>query len=112
MTDLWTIEQRLWLDGVEAYEELMATECVMAFGPTGILRNDAIVESIRQAPRWSDVELLDRAEVHHGRDIAVLAYRAHGERITGPAYEAVCTSTYIRENDKWRIAQHQQTPLS
>ena len=77
----------------------------------GVTGNDAIVESTRQAPRWAAIEMSERTEVHHGRDIAILAYYAYAHLNSGTAYRAVCTSAYIREDDEWQIAQHQQTLL-
>lgn len=111
MTDIWEYELRLWLDSAQAYDELMAPQCVMAFGPMGIMLRNDIVASLRQAPRWVAVTMRDKVEICHGPGTVVLAYRACGERDSGVTYEALCTSTYIRENEVWRIAQHQQTPV-
>jgi hypothetical protein len=110
VTDLWKIERRLWLEGAEAYEEVMATLCIMVFGPSGIMQRDDILESLRNAPRWSDVELSERSESFRD-EVAILAYRAVGEREDDAPYKALCTSTYVREGNEWRLAQHQQTPV-
>ncbi len=112
MDELWTTEHRLWLDGAGAYGELMAPRCVMAFGPMGILEDDAIVESLRGAPRWTQVEMADQVLAQPTPDVAVLAYRAQARRDGAEPYAALCTSTYLRIGEGWRIAQHQQTPLA
>jgi hypothetical protein len=112
MDDLWTIEHRLWLDGAEAYGELLAPRCVMAFGPMGILEDRAIVESLRGVPRWTTVEMAGQVLAQPTPDIAVLAYRAQARRDGAEPYAALCTSTYLRIGGRWRIAQHQQTPLA
>ena len=111
MDDIWTTERRLWLDGADAYAELMAPHCVMAFGPMGVLQDGAIIDSLRKAPRWSDVTMQDRVLAQPNESVAVLAYAAEGRRDGAEPYRALCTSTYIRMGDTWRIAQHQQTPL-
>ncbi|WP_240512304.1 hypothetical protein [Pseudoruegeria sp. SK021] len=45
-------------------------------------------------------------------NIAVLAYRVSAERRGELIYEALCTSTYLKDDDKWLRLAHQQTPLS
>src|SRR5690606_2010600 len=40
MADLWSVERRLWTEGVGAYERLLATACTMVFCPTGIMHRD------------------------------------------------------------------------
>lgn len=109
--DFWKTEERLWREGAAAYEELLTGDGIMVFGPVGILERDRIVESIRAAPRWSAIEMSDQIVREHGGQVVILAYRARVDREGGGAYEAYCTSTYIREGDVWRIAQHQQSPI-
>jgi hypothetical protein len=105
------MERRLWTDGVEAYEELMAEDCTMVFGPMGIMQRGDVIESLGQAPRWSEVTISKGSEKVHGQATAVLAYHARAKKEDGDSYEAVCTSTYIQEGGHWRIAQHQQTSV-
>ena len=111
MDDIWKMERRLWLEGIEAYADLMAPECVMAFGPMGVLEGQAIIDSLRDAPRWSDVVMSAQVLKHPSGDVAVLAYQAEGNRDAASPYRALCTSTYLRLDSGWRIVQHQQTPL-
>ena len=112
MTDLWSNERRLWLEGVDAYAELMAGECTMVFGPVGILGRQAILDSLRDAPRWDEVSLSAQVRAVHGQRTVVLAYRVSASRdAEGDAYNALCSSTYVFENSQWRLAQHQQTPV-
>lgn len=112
MSDLWLNERRLWLEGVEAYEELMWTECIMAFGPTGIMRNEQILESIRRAPRWSDIEMTEQIATTPAENLAILAYKATATRHDASRYEAVCTSSYVCVDGYWWLTHHQQTPVS
>lgn len=112
VTSLWNSERRLWLEGIGAYEELMAPECIMAFGPMGLMRNQQIIESLRAAPRWSEVEMTDQAATRPAEGVAILAYKAHGIRDGARAYEAICTSSYVCVDGYWWIAHHQQTPIS
>lgn len=111
MSELWDIERRLWLEGSEAYDQLMTPDCVMAFGPTGILQGQEILESLRQSPRWSDVQMSDQLEARPADDIAILAYRAAALRDGAQPYVAFASSTYVCIDGYWWIAQHQQTRL-
>jgi hypothetical protein len=111
MDELWTIERDLWLAGVDAYETRMAPQCLMVFGPMGVMERGAILDAVRQAPRWSEVAFDQRQSIAPADDIAVLAYRATGSRDGAEPYRALCTSSYIRSAGRWLIAHHQQTPL-
>ena len=108
MDEIREIERRLWLEGAEAFERHMAVECIMAFAPMGVMRNATIVGSLREAPRWTGVTFSDEAFARPAETVAVFAYRAAAQRNSAD-YTALCTSTYVRADGEWRIAQHQQT---
>lgn len=112
MADIWNSERRLWLEGTGAYEELMASDCVMAFGPMGAMGRDEVLESLREAPRWTDVVMTDKAKAVPAENVAVIAYHVRSKRPGAEPYEALCTSTYVRIDGQWMIAQHQQTSVS
>ncbi len=107
---LWSFEERLWLEGADAFEDLLHPECVMAFPGVGLMFGQAILDSIRDAPRWSRVEMDLRQVGRAGPDAVVLGYRAAGFRDRSDPYRCYCTSTYRRDAQGWRIIQHQQTP--
>jgi hypothetical protein len=114
MTDeeAWRAEERFWTAGAEHYREALDPACVMALpAPAGIMHGAGIAQSLADAPRWSSVTM---AEAHVGRpapDLLVLAYKARGLRDGAAPYEAYCTSTYRDAGDRWRLVQHQQTPV-
>lgn len=112
MSDLWGSERRLWVEGVSTFEELMAPECVMAFGPMGIIQNDQIIDSLRHAPRWSDVEMTDRTRTNPSNDLSIIAYRARATRDGAEPYEAICTSSYVCVDGYWWLTHHQQTEVT
>ena len=111
---LWQRERDFWLSPAADHAAGLSPHCLMAFAPpTGILRGrEAVLDSLRAAPRWTAVEFeqctLERADP----DTAVLAYRALGSRPGAPAYCAYCSSTYRRDGRDWRLIQHQQTPIT
>ncbi|MBZ8131714.1 hypothetical protein CLD20_00370 [Afifella sp. IM 167] len=108
----WELEERLWLEAPGVYDVTLGEGCIMAFrSPVGLLQGADIVKSVAEAPRWTCVAITER---HLGRpdgDTVVLGYEAEGRRDGADPYRAICTSTYRRYKDGWKIVQHQQTPL-
>ncbi len=114
MTDdeAWRAERRFWTGGEDHYREALDPACVMVFpAPAGTIAGPAIAESLAGAPRWASVEMAERHIGRPATDLLVLAYKAHGVREGATSYEAYCTSTYRRDGDRWRLVQHQQTPV-
>lgn len=112
MHEVWRIERSLWLDGPSAYEAHLADECIMAFGPMGILKRQEIIASLNGAPRWTTVDMTRTTLVTPGDSIAiVIAYQAEAHRDGSTPYRALCTSTYLVLGGVVKLAQHQQTPL-
>jgi len=109
--ELWDTERSLWLEGVDAYDRHLATEAVMVFGPIGIMDRKAILASLKDAPRWSHVELSQRTTISPSPDVTVFAYGAEAKR-GDETYSALCSSTYLRIGQDWWLAQHQQTPAA
>lgn len=114
MTDddaLWDLEERFWTQGAENARHMTSKNAVFVFPyPTGILRGDALWREADVAKRWRSVVISERYLTRHG-PIAVLAYRVSGERGTEPIFRALCTSTYLKDEDSWLRLSHQQTPL-
>lgn len=108
--DLWALEERFWTDGADSARTLTAKGAVVVFPyPAGILQGNAVWGDEAVAQRWRSVEISERL-VTLKNDIAVLAYHVSAERAGTPIYEALCTSTYLRDDDKWLRMAHQQTP--
>lgn len=112
VTDFWRIEERFWLAGEEFFRQRLDAECMMVFPePVGILAGNAILETLKDAPRWDSVQMGDRRTALTD-DLAILAYSAEGRRDGKQRYRALCSSTYARRGGgDWRLIQHQQTPV-
>lgn len=106
----WKIERRFWLEGSSAYDDLLDPACLMVFPGVGVMRAADVLASLKLAPRWSSVEFSDEALSRPGSDVIVLGYSAEGHRHGSGPYRCLCTSTYRREGERWRLVQHQQTP--
>ncbi|MEE4347324.1 MAG: nuclear transport factor 2 family protein [Paracoccaceae bacterium] len=115
MTDestLWEMEERFWIEGADAARRMSAKGAVFVFPyPAGILQGDALFRESDVAQRWRSVEMGERHISRHG-DIAVLAYRVTAERGDLPIYEALCTSTYLKDDKTWMRLSHSQTPVT
>lgn len=109
---VWGLEEAFWLQGQEAFALHMADGCMMIFPePVGVMMGAAIIESLEGAPRWTSVQMSERAIRRFVDDCLCLAYRARAERDgTGP-YHALCASTYVLIGGKWRLALHQHTQV-
>jgi hypothetical protein len=76
------------------------------------MRNEQIVESLREAIRWSGVEMMDRSICTPAENVTIIAYRAHARRDDAEPYAAICTSSYVCVDGYWWLTHHQQTPVS
>lgn len=116
-TDLVDLEREAWralsTDGetaAEHYERVLAEEVLMLL-PGGLVIDDrrAVIDSMRGAP-WESFELSGERVIVLGDRTAVVTYRATAHR-PDQDYEALFSSTYVREGCEWRLALHQQTPV-
>ncbi len=109
--DLWDLEERFWTSGAESARQMTAKDAVFVFPyPAGILQGDALWREKDVAQRWRSVVMSERS-LSVQDNIAVLAYRASAERSGEPIYEALCTSTYLKDDNKGLRLTHQQTPV-
>ena len=116
-TDLVELERSAWQalassgeDAAAFYERVLADRVLMLL-PGGLVIDDRaqVIDSMRGAP-WDEFDLSGERVVPLGDDSAVVAYQARARR-GDTTYEALLTSTYVREDGAWRLALHQQTPL-
>lgn len=108
---LWRMEERFWTDGSEGARHMAAKDAVFVFPyPAGILQGDALWREKEVAQRWRSVVMTERY-LSRKDGIAVLAYHVSAERSGEPIYEALCTSTYLKDDTEWLRMSHQQTPV-
>ena len=110
--DIWDIEAGFWLDGPRFYRDHMFPGAHMTFpDPVGILRGEAILDGLKDAPRWEAVDMEEKTDLRVG-DTLVLSYRATARRDGDRPYAALCSSTYVVQHQSWKLISHQQTPLT
>lgn len=108
---LWDQEERFWTQGADSARHMTAKDAVFVFPyPTGILQGSALWQQPDVAQRWRSVVMSEQIVSIRGA-IAVLAYRVSAERGDIPIYEALCTSTYLKDDEAWLRVSHQQTPV-
>ncbi|MCV2875085.1 hypothetical protein OE810_02320 [Rhodobacteraceae bacterium XHP0102] len=106
---LWSLEERFWMEGLDSARHMTAKGAVFVFPyPIGILQGEALWREKSVAQRWRTVSMTERYLMLEN-DIAVLAYRVSAERADIPIYEALCTSSYVRDHKTWLRVVHQQT---
>lgn len=115
--DLLDLEQAGWEalsstpeDAARFYGDVLAPQVLMLL-PGGMVIDDRqhAIDSMSGTP-WDRFEL-GQERVHDlGEGCAAVAYRATASR-GGQDYTALCTSTYVRSDGRWRLALHQQTPV-
>jgi len=110
--EAWELERRFWTAGLKFYERHLDPECLMAFPGMGVMRSVEILASLKDARRWTSVDMADRVIARPSETILVLAYRATGHRNESAPYHVVCTSTYHAVGSVWKLVQHQQTLVS
>ena len=109
---LWDLEERFWTQGADAARHMSSKDAVFVFPyPAGILRGTDLWREADVAQRWRSVVMTERYASLQDT-IAVLAYRVSAERGDDPIYDALCTSTYLKDEGGWLRLTHQQTPAA
>lgn len=111
-TDLWVLEQNLWLGGAEVFSDTLAHDCTMVFPePAGVLKSSPkILASLKATPRWRQVEMAGRGARSPRDGQITLTYHAEARRDGQPPYRAECMSTYEFRQGHWKLTRHQQSP--
>lgn len=110
---LGKIEFGFWRGTRNYYDEHLAAESVAVYPePAGILSRDEILQSIDDGARWEQIELDDMAMTEPVPGVAMLTYRATASRAgSDKPYRTLVGSVYIKQDDVWKLAFNQQTPI-
>ena len=115
--DLLDLERQGWTAltkggdaAAEFYGHVLAEQVLMLL-PGGMVLSDRdqALEALR-ATSWTGFELRPGLVQWLGPDAAVVAYEARARR-GDDEYHALFNSTYTRQDGKWKLAVHQQTPF-
>jgi hypothetical protein len=97
--------------GADYYRDHLTDDAVMAF-PFGILGRRQSLEAIASASPWSRYQMTDAQVVRLGPDAAVVVYAVRAQREAQTEFTAVISSTFVRRDEKWQLAFHQQSPAA
>jgi len=107
--DFKSAEKRLWMEGKDAFRELMRDDCVMVLPmPRPVLDAERAIASLDGIPRWDEISF---RSITQSGDTAVhmLGYEAEAKR-GEDIYRAACLSVWADGKDGWRLVAHSQIP--
>jgi hypothetical protein len=111
------IERKLWTNDAVFYHDNLTEDCLLVFPETGVISRDVAVDAIRrenqQGRRWAEVEFDQIHTLRLAENAALLIYRvvARWEHEKSKTV-ALASSLYVKRDDTWKLAFHQQTPMS
>ena len=114
LDELLTIERQLWRNDASFYADTCLPEAVLIFPDVGRISLDIAVEAIRgenaAGRHWAEVDFSDETAVSIASDTCLLTYHAAARWNDQSIAERVdCLTVYIRRDQRWRVAAHQQT---
>lgn len=115
---LLDLERRGWdslCDGTGStfYGDLMTDDGLMVLADGSVMDKDTLVASLEHGPTWQSYDIDDLQVVDAGDEAAAVVYVGTGYRDGDqPAFIAVMSSLYVRQDGRWRLALYQQTPTS
>jgi hypothetical protein len=114
---LLTIERRLWTNDAVFYKENLTDDCLLVFPETGVISRDVAVDAIwkenEDGRRWVDVDFSNVRNRRVSEDAALLTYQVTARwEHEKSGTTALASSLYIRRDGAWKLAFHQQTPIT
>jgi hypothetical protein len=94
-----------------AFYERVLDDRVLMLLPGGVVLDDrtTILQTMSRQP-WAAYKLEKAVVLALSPDVAVVAYGVVARRAGAAVYSAQVSSTYVRREDGWKLAVHQQTP--
>ena len=109
---LYEIEKNFWTGDTRYYRENLAEKCMVVFTEmAGLKTREEVASMITDPQRWQDLRLTDQNAIDLADGAVLLSYRATARRENGEPYEARVSTVYVKEQGRWKMAFHQQTPL-
>ena len=111
---LWDLEEKFWTGDAKFHDARLAGDAYMVLPEaSGALGRDITLEALTGADRWHKIGMAERHLVELSEDAAALVYSVTAKREEeGRPYHALCSSAYVRNDGKWHLAVHQQTPMA
>jgi hypothetical protein len=111
--ELIQVERRGWealcsTDAVTYYQQHLAADALMAF-PFGVMDREEVLRAMAAARPWASFDMENPRVIQLGPDCGVLVYAVTAQREGQETFAAVLSSTFVRRDDNWRLAFHQQS---
>lgn len=117
LDELLDLEHQGWkslCDGTAAdfYGQIMTGDGVFVLAGGEVFDRQTVIDSLNYAPPWRTYDIADERLIDLSEDHAILVYtgRAYREE-DAPAFIALMSSVYTRQEGTWRLALYQQTPV-
>lgn len=108
---LYELEQGFWTGGGDFYRAHLDGLCLTVFPEmTALMDSEKIAQQVGDT-RWSDLVMDRKGYLSLSADFAIICYEASAKR-GEQAYRALVSSGYVLRGDDWKMAFHQQTPLT
>lgn len=116
-TELTALEHRGWralsssgAAAADFYRQVLDGSVVMLLpGGLALTHREEIISSMSGQP-WTAYRLEDAQVLQPTEDTGVVTYGVVAEREGAAGYSALVSSLYVRRDDGWKLAFHQQTP--
>lgn len=116
LNELLMIERTLWANDAQAYHDTYLPDAVLVFPDVGRIDRETAVGAIHQenadGRAWAEVHFDDAVGRWLKTNLAVLVSYCATARWEHEslAFQALCSTVYVRKAEAWRVAFHQQTP--
>jgi hypothetical protein len=110
MDALLKIERELGGGTGDTYRRHLTEDAVVVVPGAAITREQTAF-AIDATPGWDEFEITEDRVVPLTDDSAILTYRWSSRR-GDETYEALMSSVYVRRDGEWKLALHQQTPVT
>ena len=115
-THLIDIERRLWTNDAAFYQDNLTEDCLLVFAETGVITREIAVDAIRkeneQGRRWAEVNFDEIRELRLTDAVSLLNYRVNARwEHEESSVTLLASSIYVRRDEVWKLALHQQTPV-
>ncbi|MGR3435413.1 MAG: DUF4440 domain-containing protein [Shimia sp.] len=110
--DLIAQEKRLWQEGADSFEALLADEARLVMPMSGgILDRASAIESVSDMPRWDELDMGAVYQSTPAEGLALLSYEMTARK-EGAQRQGLCASLWRWDGSEWHLLHHQQTPLA
>lgn len=111
-SELLDFERAFWTSDASFYDDHLTAGSAMVFPGLGFLDRSAVIEGLRDGPRWRSVSISDAGVMRPSTGLAIVSYEAQAMREgDDDPYRAYVSSLYVEAGDGWKLAFHQHTPV-